>query len=104
MRVGGKRRTADRSVGGSERDTRVELVSQPWEGWAQPIYQSRASGNSNIARLASKPLSLIPNLPRFGEYAFRFCNREDRRFTPLPRLCGGEVDGTMRMHRHVGGG
>jgi len=24
-----------------ERDTGVEPVSQPWEGWAQPIYQSR---------------------------------------------------------------
>src|SRR5262249_35188010 len=24
-----------------ERDTGVEPVSQPWEGWARPIYQSR---------------------------------------------------------------
>ena len=27
---------------GAERDTGVEPVSQPWEGWAQPIYQSRS--------------------------------------------------------------
>jgi len=28
-------------INNNKRDTRVELVSQPWEGWAQPIYQSR---------------------------------------------------------------
>src|SRR5262245_21526613 len=27
----------------AERDTGVEPVSQPWEGWARPIYQSRNS-------------------------------------------------------------
>src|SRR5690242_869348 len=30
-----------RQVGLRKRDTGVEPVSQPWEGWAQPIYQSR---------------------------------------------------------------
>ena len=29
-----------------ERDTGVEPVSQPWEGWAQPIYQSRTEDDS----------------------------------------------------------
>src|SRR5580704_9649547 len=28
-----------------KRDTGVEPVSQPWEGWAQPIYQSRDTEN-----------------------------------------------------------
>ena len=30
-----------------ERDTGVEPVSQPWEGWAQPIYQSRNTQNGS---------------------------------------------------------
>ena len=41
----------------TERDTGVEPVSQPWEGWAQPIYQSRNTGNYSdaIGRAKCRP-------------------------------------------------
>src|SRR5262245_8944967 len=32
-------------AGALERDTGVEPVSQPWEGWARPLYQSRIHEN-----------------------------------------------------------
>lgn len=33
-----------------KRDTGVEPVSQPWEGWAQPIYQSRENSTQSSSR------------------------------------------------------
>jgi integrase len=39
-----------------ERDTGVEPVSQPWEGWAQPIYQSRNQINCTRRPIERKHL------------------------------------------------
>src|SRR5262245_23250487 len=40
-----KMEPTDRNRWVIKRDTGVEPVSQPWEGWAQPIYQSRSGVN-----------------------------------------------------------
>src|SRR5579883_1386005 len=37
-----------------ERDRGVEPLSQPWEGWAQPIYQSRNKTDCNSRPLPDK--------------------------------------------------
>jgi hypothetical protein len=40
-----------------ERDRGVEPLSQPWEGWARPIYQSRNTRDFNTPLPDGKPFS-----------------------------------------------
>ena len=64
-----------------ERDTGVEPVSQPWEGWAQPIYQSRNTRNSNTLASTDKTSFLAELFSRHGVFslvALRFRPRIGR--------------------------
>ena len=45
-----------------ERDTRVELVSQPWEGWARPVYQSRKLSQTDSPHLIFACSKLLESL------------------------------------------
>src|SRR5437762_2629468 len=47
-----------------KRDTGVEPVSQPWEGWAQPIYQSRKTSLNLVSAPAECKRKLRDDLER----------------------------------------
>ena len=52
-----------------ERDRGVEPLSQPWEGWARPIYQSRNTDDFNAPAAAGKPPFSAPALRSQGAWS-----------------------------------
>ena len=72
-----------------KRNTGVEPVSQPWEGWAQPLYQSRAF-NRNFSRLGDGFKHFLrwlgPGLARQGSPVGKVCHLLDGRLENILRI------------------